>query len=263
MPFAGFHHAHLEPFARQELGAQCTGDLVEIDDFDVMQLGYFVKVKIAGHQLPIEMLCEQHQLHVDRLAGKLGKLAVIHHEIQAFASAQSIQDIKTPAAANTTQFIGTVRNGLQLEQDEARHHQLAIQNARLRKFGKSSVNDTARIQDQRLDPLEVARKLHVRDDESKVIFGLKQQADAGVAKNRHRRERNISLKPVALQHRIHRNRQQIREQYPNQQTEVNRRDNLNSLPWQKHIGRHDAKSSKQHSAKNQIRHQWTQNLEIR
>ena len=66
--------------ARQKHRLERVGDVVQVDHADVVQLGHFVQVVVVGDDFAFQVLGQQHELLIDRLAGELGQLAVVDHQ---------------------------------------------------------------------------------------------------------------------------------------------------------------------------------------
>jgi len=72
---------------------------------------------------------------------------------------------------------------LQLGEDEPGHDELIVEDVGFHQVGNAAVNNHAGIQNVRFKPFDLLGKLHVRNDEAKVIFRLQKEADAGVAED--------------------------------------------------------------------------------
>jgi len=75
--FAHLDDSHLKSFARQKDRLERIGEVVEIDHSHIVQLGNFVQVVVIRDHFAIQVLCQQHQLLVDRLTCKFGKIAIV------------------------------------------------------------------------------------------------------------------------------------------------------------------------------------------
>ena len=67
---------HFDRLAGQEHRLQGVGQVVEVDHAHAVQLGHLVEVVVVGDDLAVQVLGQQHELQIDRLAGELGQLAI-------------------------------------------------------------------------------------------------------------------------------------------------------------------------------------------
>ena len=164
--------------------------------------------------------------------------------------AQLLQHVQPAAAATAPRPIGTVGDVLQFGQDEAGHDQLAVEDFCLDHVGDSSVDHHARIQDKGLQPLHFLGKFHIGNNETKIVAGLHQQADAQVAQNDTQRQ--IDRGPIRLQNRMRRQRQphDIGQEKADNRAEIHARDHVQLLVADKNIGRDHGHRHSHHPQKN-------------
>jgi hypothetical protein len=91
--------------ARQEHRLERVGDVVEVDHLHVVQPGDLVQVVVARDDLAFQVLGQQHEFHIDRLAGHLGQFAVVDLQIDAIVVSQAIENIQPAAAAGSPQLV--------------------------------------------------------------------------------------------------------------------------------------------------------------
>ncbi len=177
---ARFDHADLNRFARQKDRLQRVGNVVQVDHAHTMQLGHLVQVVVVGDHLAIEMLGQQDQLQVDRLARHVRILVVVDLQIHVGVLAEAVQNVQATAAARAAEPIRTVRNALQLVDHKPRHDQLAVQHLRLHHIRDAAVDDHAGIQNEWLEPFNLFAEFDIGNNKAKIILGLQQHADAGI-----------------------------------------------------------------------------------
>ena len=250
-------HSNLKCLARQILRSQRGGDLIQIDHLDIVQLGDLVEIEVPRQKLPVEMLGQKHQLHIDRLTGKLGQLRVVHHEVDAFGRSDPIENVQPAPASDSLELVGTIGDPLKLHQNKSRHDQAVVEDVRLGKLGQPAVDDAARVENQWFDPLKVPRELHIRNHETKVILRLQQNTHAGITKGDQDPERNVrSIRIDAariVDERSEREHQEIGENNADQKTKVDRRNNLNPLARDEQIQKNHPAGDQEHPGKDQIR----------
>src|SRR4029077_3377060 len=131
-------------FARQHDGLQGIGELVDVQDFNAVQLGNFVEVEIVGDDLAVVNLGQLDQLHIDFAHVREIILHDLHVEMGHFLDA--LQDIETAAAAIALHRIRRIRDQLQFPQNELRDHQHAVEKSGFSDVGDSTINDHAGVQ---------------------------------------------------------------------------------------------------------------------
>lgn len=141
-----FDDPYLERFAWKILRSQRCGDLIQIDDLDIMKLSDLVEVKITREQLTIEVFGQQHEFHVDWLASKLWKLRVVHHEVDPFRGSDPVEDIQTASAPHPFKLVGTIGDRLEFHQNKSRHDQAVVEDIRFGKFRKPAVDDATGVE---------------------------------------------------------------------------------------------------------------------
>ena len=140
-------------FAGQKDRLERVGEVVQVDDADAVQLGHLVEVVVVGDDLALQVLGQQHQLLVDRLAGEFGQLAVVDHEVDLRVAAEPVEDVEPAAAAVAAELVGGIGDGLQLGDDELRHDQLVVDDAGLDDVGDPPVDDDAGVEHVGLEAL--------------------------------------------------------------------------------------------------------------
>ena len=135
MTLTRLDHTNLKSLARQILRTQRGGDLIQIDHLHIVQLSDLVEVEVPRQKLPVEMLGQKHQLHIDRLTSKLGQLRVVHHEVDALGSSDPIEDIQPTSASDSLELVGAIGDPLKLHQNKSRHHQTVVEDVRLGELG--------------------------------------------------------------------------------------------------------------------------------
>ena len=67
-----------------------VGNVVQVDDRNIVQTGHLVQVVIPRHQLALQVFGQQHQLHVNRLTGHFRRLAVMNLEVDGVVRPQPV-----------------------------------------------------------------------------------------------------------------------------------------------------------------------------
>src|SRR5205085_861488 len=106
--FTRLDHADLDILSRQEDRLKGVGQVVQIDDPNTVQPRDFVEVVVVGNNLPIQMLYQEHQLQIDRLAGKFGKLTIKNLDVGFLVAAHSIENVQASAAPRSFEPVGAV-----------------------------------------------------------------------------------------------------------------------------------------------------------
>ena len=94
--------------AGQEHRLEGVGDVVEVDHADVVQLGDLVEVVVVGDDLAFEMLGQQHELLVDRLAGEFRQFAVVDHQVDLRVAAEPVEDVEPAPAAAAAELVAGI-----------------------------------------------------------------------------------------------------------------------------------------------------------
>ena len=81
--------------------------------------------------LPSRCLAKQHELLIDRLAGKLRQLAVVDHQVDLRIAAQPVEDVEPAAAAVAAQLVARIGDRLQLGDHELRHDRAGCRSTRV------------------------------------------------------------------------------------------------------------------------------------
>ena len=106
---------------------------------------------------------------------------LIQHYIQPLVASQSGQDVQPAAAAIALQFVGAIRDRLQLFDDELRDDDPLFEEAVAGDVGNAAVDQDARIQQDWPRALGLLGEFDVRNDEAKIILRLQHEADREVA----------------------------------------------------------------------------------
>src|SRR5262249_44842471 len=149
------------------------GHFIQINDVDALQLGDLVQVEIVRHHASAQHLGEHHQplIHTANVA-QFGQIGLVDLQLDLVVVLQPLQHIQPPPAAIALELVGTVGNALQLLQHKPRHDQLAVDDSRVADVGDAAVDNDTGVQSQGAVALHLFRKLHVRNDEAKFVFGL-------------------------------------------------------------------------------------------
>ena len=239
--FARLDDADLDAFARQEHGLERIGDVVEVDDGDVVQLGDLVQVVVVGDELALEVLGQGNELQVDRLAGELGQVAVEDLQVDGRIGPQAVEDVEPAAAAAAAFAVAAVGDRLQFGDHELGHDQLLVEQMGFDHVGDPAVDDHARVEDARAAPLHLLGELDVGDDEAEVVLGLHQEADAGVAEH-HGQQQLHDAADLCDQLLVGVGKQRgqgqaghVGHEQPHDQAHVDRRDHVELLAADGHV----------------------------
>ncbi len=96
--FAGLDDANFNVLAREKGRLEGVGQFVEIDHAHAVQPGDLVQVVVVRHDFAVQMLGQQHEFDVDRLAGEFGQLVVVDLQIDGRIGTQAVENVE---ASNT------------------------------------------------------------------------------------------------------------------------------------------------------------------
>ena len=139
-----------------------------------MQPGDFVEVVVTGDDLAFQVLGQEDELHIHRLAIHLWQLAIVDFQINVFVVSQAVENVQAPSAAGPPQLVRRIGDALQLGQHEPRHDELIVEYVRLDQIGDPPVDHDARIEDIRLEPFDFLREFDIGNDETKIVLRLDQ-----------------------------------------------------------------------------------------
>ncbi len=168
----------LHPFAGQIARFERIRHVVEIHHIHALNTGDFIEIKVIGNDSPAELHGDFNQSLVDgEVFHAIFIACLVHAHIDVLIGLQFGENIQTAASPIAAEFLFAVGDILQLFEHERRHDQFRIEHIGLDHVGDSSVDDGAGIQNVRAAALDFLRKLHVGDDEAKVIFSVQQPGD--------------------------------------------------------------------------------------
>ena len=145
-----------------------------------MQLGDLVQVKVAGDDLPLQVLRQQHELQVDRLSLQLWKVSIENLQVHRLIGPQAVQNVQTPPTTGPFQLVTAVGDRLQFREGESRQDQLIVKHSGRDEVGDPAIDDDAGVEDQGLEPFDLPNELDVRNQEPKIVLRLQQNTGTHV-----------------------------------------------------------------------------------
>jgi len=157
------HDLEMHHFTGNHRRLHQVRDLVQIYAFDILQPGHLGKVCIIGVQLGVQVARQADQLGVHTLF--IGKITVMDAHFDLRVVLQPVQHLESAPAARTLDLVRRIRDLLQFQQHETRHHDQALDQLGLNQIRDASVDDDARIQQQQVVRLVLWREADIGDDE--------------------------------------------------------------------------------------------------
>ena len=140
----------------QHHGLERVGKVVDVQHFDVVQVGHLVQVEVVGHHLGFPLLGQLEQLQID-LADRrkvVGHNLHLHDGVRLHA----LQHVEAAASALPFRAVGGVGHDLQLAQHELRHHHHAVDKSGLGDIGDAPVDNHAGVEHLGAAPGWAARR---------------------------------------------------------------------------------------------------------
>ena len=137
--------SNVHALAGQNHGLEGVGQIVDVEHFNVVQVGHLVQVEVVGDDLGLPLLGQLQQLEVDFADG--GKIVGDDLNLELGVGLHALQHVKAAAAALALGTIGGVGHHLELAEHELRHHQRAVDKAGFGDVGNAPVDDDASVQD--------------------------------------------------------------------------------------------------------------------
>ena len=125
------------------------------------------------------------------MSDELWEFGIVHGEVDTVAASDLVEDIESTSTSDAFEFVRAICDGLEFHQDESRHDQSVVKDIGFGEFSEASIDDAAGVENEGFDPFEVSCELDIRDNESKIVFGLKKNADASVAEGDQDSERDV------------------------------------------------------------------------
>ena len=127
---------HVHDLARQHDRLERVGQLVDVQDLDAAELGDLVQIEVVGDDLA-RSSTRASSMSFMSTSLTVGKSSSEIDDLDARHLLDAMQDVEAAAAAVPLERIGGVGDELQFLQDELRHHQRAVEEARSRRCRRS------------------------------------------------------------------------------------------------------------------------------
>src|SRR5262249_16697937 len=140
----GLDDAHAQRLAWESHRLHRVGQLIEVNDFDSLQLSNLVEVEVIGHHAGAHGLGENDQALIDLVyVAQFLQVGLVHLKFNFGVVLHPLENVQPTPPAVALQLVGTVGDALQLLEDRARHDQLVVDDPRITDIGNPAVDNDA------------------------------------------------------------------------------------------------------------------------
>jgi len=122
-----------------------VGEVVDVQDVDVMEMGDLVEVEVVGDDLGFPFFGKFEELEIDFADGR--EIVRDDLDLKDFVGLHALEHVKTAAAALALGAIGGVGYDLEFAEDELGNDDHAVDEAGFGDVGDAAVDDDAGIED--------------------------------------------------------------------------------------------------------------------